>query len=346
MTPLTPVGAIAPPGPPGPAGSHEPDFKDITPAGFAEYHPEGFNAHQGGDSLTPLVPHEPGLFVNAEALIMRPRRGVFDFAIIQPTNSLAIAGPIRSLNFDTSAGVRGELGYQFGHSGWDVLFGYTYFRTAADGFESAPQGGVLLPTNTRPGLITQVSSAAAQGNLNYNLYDMFVGKRFVVDDNFAVRTFGGLRFANIQQDFQVAFDGLDARGAGVRLRSDFQGFGPIAGAEAVLAGPYGLHLYARASGGMLTGLSKNPYFEANDLGKTVYADTGYDIRKVVPVLGVGVGGGWQYRSVYVRAGYEIVNYFDLIDQPRFTDDVTPGKFVPRAANLSLEGFFVQVGMSF
>jgi hypothetical protein len=332
--------------PPGPPSTHEPDFKDITPPGFAEYPAEGFNGHAGGDSLTPLVPHEPGLFVNAEALVMRPRRGALDFTVINPTNTLATTGPIRSLNFDTSAGVRGELGYQFGHAGWDVLFGYTYFRTAADGFVAAPLGGILQPTLTRPGLITQANSAAAQANLNYNLYDMFVGKRFVVDDNFAVRTFGGLRFANITQEFQVAYDGLDARGAGVNLQSRFQGFGPVAGAEAVLAGPYGLHLYARASGGMLTGLSKNPYFETNDLGKTLYVNTTYDIRKVVPVLNVGVGGGWQYRSVYVRAGYEITNYFDLIDQPRFTDDVTPGKFVPRTANLSLEGLFVQFGMTF
>ena len=56
--------------------------------------------------LTPLVPHEPGLFVNAEALILRPRRGAFDFAVVSPTTGLATVGPIQSLNYDISAGVR------------------------------------------------------------------------------------------------------------------------------------------------------------------------------------------------------------------------------------------------
>lgn len=360
--PATPVATtpVAPPAAPpatlppahpvpghGHAAGHEPDYpvKDLTPKGHEEHHHEHLHKPHAGH-LNPLVPEEKGVFVNAEALIFRPRRGAFDFAVVNQTNGLAVAGPIQSINYDLTAGVRGEVGYQFGHCGWDVLFGYTYFRSSAEGAAAAPAGGVLLPTLTRPGLVTQATTAVATANLEYNLYDMFVGKRFVVDDNFAVRTFGGLRFANIRQDFQANYDGLDANGAGVRLRSDFQGFGPVAGAEAVLVGDYGFHLYARASGGLLTGLSKNPYTEVNNVGLTVYSDTGYDLRKVVPVLSVGVGGGWQYKSVTVRAGYEITNYFDLIDQPRFTDDVTPGKFVPRTANLSLEGLFVQVGVQF
>src|SRR5579885_2865539 len=204
--PTAPVAPPAPPAAPGgpptalpslSTGHEDIPLRDLTPPGFAAEAPEGLANHNGRGHLNPLVPQEPGLFVNAELLVWRPRRGAFDFAVRDPGNGLATTGPIQSLNYDVSAGVRGELGYQFGHSGWDVLFGYTYFHTGASGFASADPGGVLRPTLTRPGLVTQALTASALGNLDYNVYDAAVGKRFVVDDNFAVRTFAGIRFASI-----------------------------------------------------------------------------------------------------------------------------------------------------
>src|SRR5262249_6664129 len=78
---------------------------------------------------------------------------------------------------------------------------------------------------------------------------------------------------------------------------NFQGFGPIVGAEAVLAGWNGFHLYARATGGVLTGVSKNPYRGTNGLGATVYAGTGDHLRKGVPMVGRGGGGGGGVRDV-------------------------------------------------
>ena len=97
---------------------------------------------------------------------------------------------------------------------------------------------------------------------------------------------------------------------------------------------------------MLTGNSENPLLEGNANGRAIFANTRYDVQKVVPFTSVGVGGGWQYRTFTLRAGYEITHWFGLIDQPRFTDDVGRGRFVPTPANLSLEGLFVQMAVQF
>ena len=59
-----------------------------------------------------------------------------------------------------------------------------------------------------------------------------------------------------------------------------------------------------------------------------------------------VGLGWQYRTVTARVGYEITNYWNVVDQPRFVDDVGVGKLVTRPSNVSLEGLFVQLGVAF
>jgi hypothetical protein len=144
----------------------------------------------------------------------------------------------------------------------------------------------------------------------------------------------------------VGFDGLDANLAAVRSRSGFDGCGPIVGAEAVVVGWHGLHLYSRAGAGLLTGRSTNRLMETNNADGTVYVDTRYDVRKVVPVASLAVGGGWQYRTVSIRAGYEITHWPGFGEPIRFVDDVSQGKIGTRPAALSLEGFFFQVGLVF
>ena len=92
-TPTTPV---APPGgsptalPSVSTGHEDIPLKDLTPPGFATEGPgEGFGNHNGHGHLNPLVPEEPGLFANAELLVLRPRRGAFDFVVKDPLNGLA-----------------------------------------------------------------------------------------------------------------------------------------------------------------------------------------------------------------------------------------------------------------
>jgi hypothetical protein len=337
-------------------GAAPPGVKDLTPPGFGDLippdehgHGHGRHGHGHGEvpgNIAPWAPDGPGFYTAVEALVLRPRREAFDFLVRNATPGLAVAGPVESLNYELRGGVRAELGYRIGHSGWDVFTQYTYFRSGAQGAVTAGPGQALFPTLTRPGLTDAALVARADANLQYNVYDLALGRRFRLDDHFAGRAFGGLRFASIRQDLTAVYDGLDARRAVVSAPSDFDGFGPVVGAEGVAAGWRGFHLYARASGGLLTGQARNPLSETNDAGRTPYVGTSYDLRKVVPVAGVGVGGGWQYRTFSLRAGYEITHYFDLTDQPRLADDLGRGAVVTRPAGLSLEGLFVQVGLQF
>lgn len=363
--------ALAPPAaPPGtpPAGKSEPmppGVKDLTPPGFDHHEPghgangHGDAAHGGGHGgghgsghpeipghLLPSVPEHGGFYAGAEFLLLRPRRGAFDYAIPSTAGGLVTSGPVRSLEYELRTGVRAELGYRLGESHWEVLAGYTYFRSSAFDAVTAGPGQALLPTITRPGLTDTVAFAGADANLVYNVYDALVGRRFAVGEHVALRMLGGVRFANVQQNFNAYYDGIDARQAQVTANSQFQGFGPVIGGEAVWVGVNGFHLYAKANGGILTGNSENPLVEGNGAGRAIFANTAYDTQKTVPFASVGVGGGWQYRSFSVRAGYEITHWFGLIDQPRFTDDVGRGRFVPTPANLSLEGLFVQTGVQF
>lgn len=340
VVPYDPPGAFADPA--------QPPLRDLTPPGFADIVPPP-PAHVGTDCppghLAPTAPGHAGFYGTAEYLLFRPRSGALDFALVNANTGLATVGPVESLKYDLGNGVRAELGYRF-ERGWEVGFAYTFLEASGGRTLAAAPGQVLFPTLTRPGLTDAVTSAAASANLSYNLYDALMGKRFAIDDNFAVRVFGGFRFTDISQRFNVAYNGLDAIKAAVNTRSAFEGFGPIVGGEAVLGGWHGFHAYARASGGLLTGRSTNSVLETNNAGGTVYVNSRYDVRKVVPVASIAIGGGWQYRNVSIRAGYEVTNFFGLTEPPRFVDDVGQGKVVTRPSYLSLEGFFVQLGFTF
>lgn len=322
--------------------------KDLTPPGLAE--PVVFAEPTHATDMAAFCarpPHEDGgLFGAAEYLLWRPRRGAFDYAVANSTNGLATIGSVYALDYELQSGIRGTLGYRLPGSAWEVLFAYTHLGSSADDRITAGPGQVLFPTLTRPGLTDQAQSVAADASLQYNMYDLELGKRITVDEYFSGRVFGGIRFADIRQDFMAAYDGLDARQAFVTANSSFYGVGPVFGLEGDFGGWNGFFLYTRVSGGLIAGKLNNPLVETNNAGQTTYANLGYNGRGVVPMGTLALGGGWQYRTFSIRFGYEVTNWIGVIEQPRFVDDVAQGKLVTRPANLTLEGFVARVGLAF
>jgi hypothetical protein len=349
------LGADPPAAPPGaPAalppvhdGTHGGELKDLTPPEFADLHPPPKHPgeHRVPGHLAPVVPEHAGFYAQAEYLLFRPRSGGFDFASINASPGLATAGGLESLKYDRGNGLRVEGGYRFG-AGWDGGFAYTYLKADAANSLLAGPGQVLLPSLTRPGLTDTATSANAFADLTYNTYDLLLGKRLLVDEHAAVRLLAGFRFAEIRQRFEVRYDGLDAVGAVVTNRNQFEGFGPFVGGEAVVGGWHGLHGYVRTFGGLLTGRSMNALLETNNNGGTTLTDSRFGFRKVVPFGSVAVGAGYQYRTISLRAGYEIIHYWGVTEPVRFTDTVSQGKLITRPSDLSLEGFFVQAGLAF
>ncbi len=343
-----PVRTFAVTAPPAGAGTEEHSrVKDLTPhGGFGDIHPPE-NKHHGHHEvpgyLTPVVPSHGGFYAGAEFLLMRPRNSDLDF-MIRSGNGLATTGAIDSVKYDIGTGLRTEFGYVADGGKWDGTFAFTYFTGGSENTINAVPNSTILPTLTRPGLTDRALTASNNLDLDYGLFDILMGRRFVIEDNLALRGIAGFRFADIRQTLNVFYDGADARSAAVRTRSKFQGFGPLVGGEATLSGERGFHLYGRALGGFMSGNSANSLIETNDNGATTYVNTRNDVRKVVPFGSVAIGGGWQYRSIAIRAGYEVQYWQGIFDRPRFVDDVGQGKVITRPANLSLEGLFMQVSV--
>lgn len=334
--------------------------KDLTPHGvFSDIHPpeSGHGGHETPGCLTAVVPDHGGWYTSGEYLLMRPRNTDLDYVLRNTSgNGLSTTGPIESAKYQLGSGVRAGIGYVFDGGKWEGAFQYTYLTAGADSTvfasplaanpaaNTVPGTVTLLPTLTRPGLTDQALTATATADLDYQVFDMLAGRRFVIADNLAVRALAGFRFSDIRQTFNAFYDGADARRAAVKTRSRFQGFGPTVGAEGTLTAAYGFHLYARGQFGLLSGRATNQVLETNDNGATTYANVRNDIQKEVPFGTLALGLGWQYRTISLRAGYEVTHWQGIFDRPRFVDDVGQGKIINRPSNLSLEGLFMQVSV--
>ena len=253
---------------------------------------------------------------------------------------------MQALNYRAAPGVRAAIAYQLPGRGWDLGVAYTYL-TATDEFgTAAPVGGLLYPTLTRAGMTNEAMAAAARARLTLDVYDLTAGRTWDVDCACRLRVFGGLRLATIRQSLEAAYLGRDADCAVVDTRSNYDGVGPLFGFEWALGIGGGFGLFGRASGALLTGTLRAPFTETNNAGATLIADLPDRGALTVPVVSLGVGVTYEYRGVFVRAGYEVTNWFGPFERPTFVDDLAEGKFVRRSGNLALDGFFFQVGLAF
>jgi hypothetical protein len=291
--------------------------------------------------------HCPGeVFFDAEYLLLQPRRRAFDYAIVSPTSSGIPQGNIASLQWDTESGVRAGGGYRLPGDGWEIGAYYTYFHSNASQSATAPAGGVLFTTLTHPGSVEEAATATADSGLNYQLLDVEVGRTFPIGESCSVRLFGGGRFAWINQSLNAVYNGIDANIAVVSSPIDFDGAGLRLGGEGRWNVGWGFSLFARGSGSLLVGDFRTSLVETNDNGATTNVNVTDNFEKMVPVLEVGIGIGWQYRNFQASAAYEMANWFGMVDSPDFADDVAQGKLIRRTSDLNIEGLRVQLGISF
>jgi hypothetical protein len=287
-----------------------------------------------------------GIFLSAEYLLLKPRRRDLDFAISSPQNLGVPIGNVESLQWSWDSGVRVGVGYAVPGEGWDVGLYYTYFHSTAGRALAAPDGGVLFATLTHPGLVQSVLTANAASRLNMHILDLEAGRTFSLGRCFDVRFFGGGRYAWVDQGFNVLYDGGDANGDLVTAPINFDGGGLRAGVEGVWHLGWGFGVYMKGSGSLLMGRFQTSLTETNDNGATPLTDATNNFDKLVPVSELAAGVTWQRGRLSVTVGYEMANWFGLVDSPDFVDDVHQGKLGQRTSDLSLDGLMAEVGLQF
>ena len=288
----------------------------------------------------------PGWTLNVDYLNWTLRRRDLDFAISTDDSALAVgAGVVHELEFDRDSGVRAGLAYMT-KAGWEIAFTYTYFHTSASAAALAPGGGNLWATRSHPDRNEQAATAMAMASFDYDVLDLEIGHPLPMNRFTALKMFGGLRWANIDQDLRCEYDGIDFANGVVTHPVSMDAFGVRLGLEGSWQLPRGFSLFGRGAGSVMYGNFRSRLLETNLSGADLIVDVSNDYEQAVPVLEAAVGASWRNSWLEIAAGYEFTNWFNLGDRSSFVDNEHEGLYAPEATDVLLDGFFIRCAARF
>jgi hypothetical protein len=289
-----------------------------------------------------------GLFLSGEYLLLRPRRDALDYAVVSPNRTETPGGNVNQLSYGTENGFRTGIGYHLPSSDWSIAVNYTYFHSSDNQIAIAPSAGALYPSLTSGGSFDIANSANASTNLDYNVIDLEAIRHIAVHESFDLTVFGGGRFAWIDQKLQAIYNGGSEGPVNDTVSSPvyFRGAGITLGGLGQWNVYQGIGLYAKAQCSLLSGQFRNSLTETNDNGTVSIVNVHDNYNQIVPVTEMGLGVAYQGDHFHLSVGYELTNWFNMIQSLDFPDSTNYGKIGRRTGDLSLEGLAVQLGLVF
>lgn len=291
--------------------------------------------------------------VSAQLLFLQPSTSnLMDFAIIDPgaSNTLATSGDIASLDYDEADSLRIGLTYRPQNTAWDISARHTSFGSEAEQSVEEPSNGFLFSTITHPFQNESALTADATAELDFNATDIELGNSFKIGKNLGLRLFGGLHFSDINQKMAVNYDGGDFNNSNLNIDNNFTGFGPRIGSEIKLNLNNGLSLFAKGAGSLLLGELDTKYQETDNNDADVVAQISTEQNShLVPGMELSFGVSYsppmgKSTNLNLSLGYEYQHWFNVANSIRFVDSDSPGVFTQSSEDLSLKGFFMQLGI--
>jgi len=323
----------------GPGGSQAPKEKGAKEHD-AKHEEHEEEAEEGEEE------HVGGLIVDFDFLLLRPYRRPHDFAISDPIADRTIGGSLQNFGWETVGAYRIGLGWKLNHD-WEVKAVYTYMHSNDHVATAQPIGGELFATLSAPLTFDSANAAHGSSNIDMDLVDGEFAKRWVACPNLWVRVSGGFRIASIEQKENVFYDFTDAGlgGSNVSNRIQFDGIGPRVGAEGFWRFWECLGLYAKAYTSLMTGHFETDTTQWVNDGRTLVVDVHDRFMKVVPNFELGVGMGWQSKNLSLKVGYEVQQFFGLVDTVDFPDQAT-FKNSYRTGDVSFEALTLSLGITY
>jgi hypothetical protein len=289
-----------------------------------------------------------GVYFTGDYLLLRARRNALDYAVSSPGGGDIAAGDVQSVAWETRSGFRFGAGYQLPEDCWRIGLTYTYFYTAGDRSINAPSGGQLFATLTRAGSIDDVSSASAFTSLSYNVIDLDATRLVKVGKDLDVQLFGGGRFAWIDQKLDATYNGGSSLAVNDMVQSPvyFRGAGLTGGGQGFWKIWHDVGLYGGGRLSLLSGEFRNFLTETNGNGAVTVVNIRDVYYQIVPVVELNAGIAYVGEHFRFSVGYELTNWFNMVNSPDFATSSNIGKVSRRTSDLTLEGLAVELGVLF
>jgi hypothetical protein len=288
----------------------------------------------------------------AEALMLRFHPAVSDYAADGDAAQFPI-GRVHDAEFDHELGFRAGAAYLRPGSRVGLGVQVTWASPNVSASATAPAGGSLALTHNSPNGTDYTLGATAthEGEIDYLVVDAAVcGHRDLGCEGRAT-VWGGVRFAKIKQESTQNL----STGAGlletVDSRADVTAFGLATGGELRWVFGGGWSVFGRAAGGILLSRIDASVNDFNQV--TTFVAVGHSIERITPFVEMGVGVGWGCRrflgsciGLEVDLGWELTNWFNVLDPLTFVDDVKDSAFDQESDDLGIDAIRLRITVTF
>lgn len=295
------------------------------------------------ESVAAPVEENAGFLVDASVFAWAPRRANQDFVFRAASTPRGVVGSVRSLEGGYDPGFRIAVGYRF-DADREMRVGYTLWNHGAHAAEQARGDERLFPTLTHPALIIEADSVRAASNLNLNVLDLELARRYGLGEGIQTRIFFGPRFAQLDQKLTATHEGGDVTTDVVRRRVKFDGGGMRLGGDADLTLLDNLGMFVRGSAGVVAGRFRSSLEESvNGFNLLNISDR---LNRTVPMADLGFGVTYQRGGMRLSVGYEFQNWFGVMEGLEFSEDSYPAKPGRRMGDLGFDGVFFRAELQF
>ncbi len=264
-----------------------------------------------------------GVVAEIEYLYLRARRTGLVAAGDFTPGSLKNVG----YDYDPNSGLRAGFGYRF-EAGWDIIFTYTYFHTS---------GNVGPTAITHP--ILGAATASGSAGLDYDVFDLDVGRWRCINPNTDFRLFAGVRYGIIDQVVNSTVAGTQTTVTS-RLTNYVDAIGLRAGGQLHwnVAGDF--TVFGRGAAGVLVADQSNAFAQS--------ADVAYTDSPMAPsaTLEAAIGGSWHRGGFEVSVGYELTQWFNVSAMAPVNTGAPAYVIDNQLTDLMLDGFFGKIAWNY
>lgn len=306
---------------------------------------------------------KPGMQASLEAIYMRPSRDNLDYVVEDADRAgpNSIRGNYRSLEPERGLGARLGLGYN-SEKGTGFLMQYTMLDTSdSDAIERGATDlwGTWLHANS---IIddNDVTRAEMDYDFDLDMFDLSAHKMFKVGSDLDLDIQAGLRYARVDQDIDITYiqdvTATTFRKVDIDSKNEFTGLGPRVGLDVDWHMAKGFNLFGGLAGSLLIGdfdLSQKqhdwPVGAVNGTRRVDIERTEHN--RMVPVVEMRAGIGYAHElengmRIGAKAGYEWQNWFNMVTDLRYVDDVDSQLASTDTTDVSLDGFFLEGFLNF
>lgn len=252
---------------------------------------------------------DSGWSFGIEGMYVQPLDNNFQYVQVNNNN--------QSVGNSYQWGGAADITYHFDGNSRDVTLGYTHLDSSDSDTTNAAVGEMSPPVF----VVDDATYAKGEINNDYNVVDLTFGQQFLIGDRLVLHPFGGLRYADIDQDDKGIYSNPAIAGdeGSYKLDSDFQGAGPRAGMDVRVLTGTGFSIVGTVGGSLLVGNTDSHLntYPSSLVGFSSTQINNDDATHLVPELDARVGLDYTPHKIFPAAsmafqvGYEVVHYFNV-----------------------------------